>query len=250
MTPCQGLRGSKPSFESGGNMSKNLVTAVLFIISNIAFSLSASAQNRVPNVFTGKSPAPAYQDYSRYRNKVDGRDSTGFAEYKLDVNKIKSIRKSSGITSVHAHIRDIAKDGICTGTCFRAYIYVNGNVESGEHVATFVVSPGTGRRTPLVNNASLRRFTRSLASYERPTQYRNFDMYRIYGSKSYPSGTPNMPNAMFFLDAIALHGSFDTVDGNKRSHGCVRMFPDESYFVHSLVIEAEGNLTFDVLHTR
>lgn len=231
-------------------MSNKLVIAVLFIASNIFLSSLASAQNRVPNVFTGDSPAPAYREYSRYRNKEDRRDSRNFAQYHLDLNKIDSVRNSRGIRSVHVHVRDIAKDGLCSGTCFRAYVYLNGDERSGEHVATFVVSPGTGRRTPLVSDAPLRRHTRSLASYERPTQYRNFDMYRIYGSKSYPSSTPNMPNAMFYMDAIALHGSFDTVDGNKRSHGCVRMFPDESYFVHSLVIEAEGNLTFDVLHTR
>ncbi len=80
--------------------------------------------------------------------------------------------------------------------------------------------------------------------------YNGWDMYRIYGSKAYPDSVPNMPNAMFVLPPIALHGSFDKVDGNKRSHGCVRMNPDEAYWVHSLVIQAEGNFTMDVLHTR
>ena len=231
-------------------MFKNLSVAFVLLSANLIFATTSFAQDRVPAVFTGNSPAPAYQNYSRYKNKVDSRDSRSFAGYHLDLAKISAVRSTTGIRSVHTHTRDIARDGLCKGTCFRVYVYLNGDERSGEHVATFVVSPGTGRRTPLADKASLRRFTRSLTSFERPTQYRNYDMYRIYGSKSYPSSTPNMPNAMFWRDAIAHHGSFDKVDGEKRSHGCVRMFPDESYFLHSLVIEAEGNMTFDVLHTR
>lgn len=231
-------------------MLKNLSVISAFLLTNLFFVTTSFAQDRVPEVFTGNSTAPAYQNYARYRNKQDSRDSRNFAQYYLNLAKISAIRSSQGINRVHTHVRDIARDGLCAGTCFRVYVYLNGDLMSGEHVATFVVSPGTGRRTPLDNNAQLRRFTRSLTSFERPTQYRNFDMYRIYGSKSYPAATPNMPNAMFYRDAIAIHGSFDTVNGEKQSKGCVRMFPDESYFLHSLGIEAEGNVTFDVLHTR
>lgn len=212
------------------------------------FSTFAMAQDRVPYIFTGNSPAPEYQSYVRYKQKQDLRDSTGFKGYYLDLSKVEIVRYY-GIRRVHAHVRNIAKDGFCKGTCFRVFIYLNGDAQSGEHVATFVVSPGVDSKTPLDRNNSLRRFTRSLTAFERPTQYKNFDMYRIYGSKSYPGAIPNMPNAMFYRELIALHGSFDRVDGEKRSSGCIRMFPDESYFLHSLVIEAEGNLTVDVLHT-
>lgn len=230
-------------------IKKNIIIVYTFITVSLS-CVFAFASNRVPYIFTGESPAPAYQSFAKYKNKKDQRDSTEFKEYYLNLDRVNTLAAADQIHSVHAHIRDIAKDDLCTGTCFRVYIYLNGDLKSGEHVATFVVSPGTGRRTPLVNNAPLRRFTRSLTKYERPTQYYNYDMYRIYGSKSYPDSTPNMPNAMFYMDRIALHGSFDKVDGSKRSHGCVRMFPDESYFVHSLAILAQGNLTFDVLHTR
>lgn len=207
---------------------------------------------RVPAVFTGDSWAPAYQNYSKYRYTEDSRDSRDFAEYYLDEPKLQRIRNTEGIWAVHAMVRNIAKDGLCGdfAQCFRVYIFVNGDQYGGEHVATFVVSPGTGRRTPLYDDAKLRTFTRYLYKYERPTQFKKFDMYRIYGSKSYPDPIPNMPNAMFFSDSIALHGSFGRVDGNKRSHGCIRMFPDESYWLHSLVIESNGKLTVDVLHTR
>ncbi len=236
-------------------MYKNYSTAIfaflsLTIFCQLTLASPSTSMARVPHIFTGNSPAPEYQSYPKYQNKVDQRDSTDFNSYYLNLEKVNALSKAGQVRSVHAHVRNIAKDGICAGTCFRVFIYVNGDVKSGEHVATFAVSPGTGRRTPLANNAPLRRFTRSLTSFERPTQYYNYDMYRIYGSKSYPGKIPNMPNAMFFMDAIALHGSFDTVDGEKRSHGCIRMFPDESYFVHSLAILAEGNMTFDVLHTR
>lgn len=229
-------------------MSK-FVAIVLSIFLSQA-SRAAYAYERVPAIFTGNSPAPEYQNYSKYKNKADSRDSTNFAEYYLDTALINQVTASEGINSMHAHVRDIARDGLCKGTCFRVYVYLNGDRNDGWHVATFVVSPGTGSSTPTVTNRSLRRYTRSLTSFERPTQFANYDMYRIYGSKSYPESIANMPNAMFFMNAIALHGSFDKVDGTKRSHGCIRMFPDESYFVHSLAIEAGGNMTFDVLHTR
>lgn len=214
----------------------------------------AQEMARVPAIFTGNSPAPAYQNYDTYRYLADGRDSRGYAEYYLNLSRVNQLIKNNQIYNVHAHVRNIAKDGLCdSAECFRVFIFVNGDENSGEHVATFVVSPGTGRRTPVVEDQVLRKYdkdVRWLKSYEAPTIFEDWDMYRIYGSKSYPGKVPNMPNAMFFLKAIAFHGSFDIVDGNKRSHGCIRMFPDESYWMHSLVRAGQGNLTVDVLHTR
>ncbi len=228
----------------------------LVVLVSMFFVMGASAQagttSRVPRIFNGNSDAPAYQHFSKYKYKKDSRDSRGYAGYTLNQSKLNKIARSAGVGSVHVMVRNIAKDGLCGKytECFRAYVYVNGDQHSGEHVATFVVSPGTGRRTPLYNNAKLRKYTRSLYSFESPTQFKNFDMYRIYGSKSYPDPTPNMPNAMFFDNAIALHGSFGKVNGAKQSHGCIRMNPDESYWLHSLVRAANGRLTVDVVHTR
>lgn len=224
---------------------------VLFQITIFAGWAEAESGPRVPAVFTGNSPAPEYQNYESYRNKKDTRDSRSFAEYFLAAQRVGEMIARQQVESVHVHVRNIAVDGLCgSAECFRAYVFVNGDQDSGEHVATFVVSPGMGGRTPQVEARPLRLFTRYLTKYEKPTQFGEWDMYRIYGSKSYPGSIPNMPNAMFILDSIALHGSFDTVDGNKRSHGCVRMFPDESYWLHSLVRSAQGQLTVDILHTR
>lgn len=233
-----------------GAIMLNRVEIFVSLFLGLVFSLNVYAVDRVPYVFTGDSKAPAYQDYSSYKKKKDSRDSTKYAGYYLNYDRINKIAKKRGISKVHYHVRDIAKDGLCKGTCFRILIYLNGGPQDGEHVATFVVSPGTGTRTPTVSNAQLRRYTRTLYKYESPTQYSNFDMYRIYGSKSYPGSIPNMPNVQFFMDAIGIHGSFDKVDGNKRSHGCIRMFPDESYFAYSLTMAAGGNAYFDVVHTR
>lgn len=212
----------------------------------------AAAEPRVPYVFTGNSTAPAYQHYRKFIRKKDARDSRGYAEYYLNQPLVNKVEQTEGINSVHTMVRNIAKDGLCGkhSTCFRVYVFINGDQDSGHHVATFIVSPGKGQRTPLYNNAKLRVFTRTLYKFERPTQFKKFDMYRIYGSKSYPGPIPNMPNAMFFSSAIALHGSFGKVDGGKRSHGCIRMNPDESYWLHSLVRAANGKLTVDVFHTR
>lgn len=220
-------------------------------------SLSGFAQvgqDRVPRIFTGNSSDKFYQKYAPYNNINDGRDSSGFAEYLFDQDLVDQIASAEGLQSVHVQVRNIAKDGLCsTSECFRAYVYVNGDEEGGVLVAIFVVSPGTGSKTPTMKDKPLRQYdpsVRYLTKFEKPTMFDNWDMYRIYGSKSYPGSVPNMPNAMFVTPAIALHGSFDTVDGNKRSHGCVRMFPDESYWVHSLVIRANGQFTMDILHTK
>lgn len=229
---------------------KTLMSVALFLISTVSYAQA----NRVPRIFTGNSPDAFYQNYSPYNNINDNRDSSGFAEYFLDEELVEKVASQEGINSVHAHVRNIAEDGLCKSSeCFRAYIFLNGNQDSGVLVATFVVSPGTGSKTPEMNDKPLRKYdpkVRYLTKFEKPTKFDVWDMYRIYGSKSYPGSVPNMPNAMFVTPAIALHGSFDTVDGNKRSHGCVRMFPDESYWVHSLVIRAGGAFTMDILHTQ
>ncbi len=220
----------------------------------VAATVNAQVQQRVPRIFTGDSPEAFYQNYKPYSTINDARDSQDYAEYYYNPQLVEQVAASEGINSVHTHVRNIAKDGLCDSKeCFRVYVFVNGDEDSGVHVATFVVSPGTGTKTPLMSDKSLRRYdpkVRSLTKFEKPTMFDGWDMYRIYGSKSYPGSVPNMPNAMFFTAGIAIHGSFDTVDGNKRSHGCVRMNPDESYWLHSLVIRANGELTTDILHTK
>lgn len=228
--------------------------SALLVILTMEIANAQVIENRVPRIFTGNSPDKWYQGYSPYNNINDDRDSSEFAEYYYNPQAVEDIAASESIQSVHAHVRNIAKDGLCNSQeCFRVYIFINGNEETGTLVATFVTSPGTGSKTPTLKDKSLRKYdpnVRSLTKYEKPTMYDGWDMYRIYGSKSYPGSVPNMPNALFVTPGIALHGSFDTVDGNKRSHGCVRMFPDESYWVHSLVIRAKGNFTMDTLHTK
>lgn len=229
-----------------------------FIISILAvttvFQAANAQQNRVPRIFTGNSPDAFYQNYAPYNAINDSRDSQDFAEYYFNPQLVEDVAAAEGIQSVHTHVRNIARDGLCSAAeCFRVYVFVNGDEDSGIHVATFVVSPGTGTKTPLMSNKSLRRYdpdVRYLKKFEKPTMFDGWDMYRIYGSKSYPGKVPNMPNAMFFTGPIAIHGSFDSVDGTKLSHGCVRMFPDESYWLHSLVIRAQGQLTTDILHTK
>jgi hypothetical protein len=228
------------------------ILLTLFVVTDIAQAQSSTT--RVPRVFTGSSPDFFYQNYAPYNKINDARDSREYAEYFLDAELVEEMANAGTIQSVHVHVRNIAKDNMCSSSeCFRAFVFVNGDEDTGVHVATFVVSPGTGSKTPTMSDKPLRVYdsnVRYLTKFEKPTKFDNWDMYRIYGSKSYPGSVPNMPNAMFVLPAIAIHGSFDTVDGNKRSHGCVRMFPDESYWLHSLVISAEGQMTMDILHTK
>lgn len=227
---------------------------MVFIYLCVISAAGRAEMDRVPAVFTGDSTAPAYLKYENYRTLKDSRDSRSFAEYFLDLQHVQDVLKYSQLNRVHVQVRNIAKDGLCGDReCFRAYVFINGDETHGSLVATFVVSPGKGSKTPEVEDQPLRKYdpdVRWLKNYEKPTAFLDWDMYRIYGSKSYPGKVPNMPNAMFFLRAIALHGSFDVVNGTKQSHGCIRMFPDESYWLHSLVREAGGSLTVDVMHTR
>lgn len=227
----------------------------ILLFNLLLFVTSAGAEiERVPRIFTGNSPEVFYQKYKPYSTINDARDSRNYAGYYLDTALVEQVDKEYGINSVHAHVRNIAKDDLCSSSeCFRVYIFLNGDEDNGIHVATFVVSPGTGTKTPEMYDKPLRKYdpnVRYLTKFEIPTKFADWDMYRIYGSKSYPGSVPNMPNAMFVTPAIALHGSFDSVDGNKRSHGCIRMNPDESYWVHSLVIRAEGQFTMDIFHTQ
>lgn len=103
----------------------------------------------------------------------------------------------------------------------RLYLYVD-----GEHVDTWLVSSGTGNRTP--------KFDR----------HPNGRIYNKYSSKTYPggdyNGLGNMPYAVFIQGGYAIHGtprSNWSKLGSKASHGCIRVHPDNGYRFNRLVRE-------------
>lgn len=174
----------------------------------------------------------------------DGRFSAGYAQYYYNPEEAQA----QGVNNVLVVVQDIARYGMCDDThCFRAYVYINGDENSGTLVAVFVVSPGVvGRSTPTGS------FTVSRGTYWEKGgggRFGKFDIFRSYHSKSYNNAS--MPEAMFFDHrGHALHGSYDKVDGRKHSHGCVRMFPNEARQLQDWVREAGGNLSVIVRHTR
>lgn len=102
----------------------------------------------------------------------------------------------------------------------RMYLYVNGSLRGSWLVSTGM--PGYG--TP---------------NFDRHPDGRIYDRY---SSSKYPggdyNGLGNMPYAVFITGGFALHG---TPQGNwsklgqRASHGCIRMHPDNGYVFNRLV---------------
>lgn len=100
-------------------------------------------------------------------------------------------------------------------------LYIDGVLED-----SWLVSTGTGSKTP---------------DFDRHPNGRIYDQY---SSKSYPggdyNGLGNMPYAVFIEGGYALHGTPKSnwkYLGQKASHGCVRMHPDNGYRFNRLVRE-------------
>lgn len=100
------------------------------------------------------------------------------------------------------------------------YLYVQ-----GQHVGTYLVSTGSrGRETPNMD------------------RHPNGRVYDRYTSTKYPegdyNGLGNMPYAVFIQGGFAIHG---TPTGNwkklgqRASHGCIRLHPDNAYAFNRLV---------------
>ncbi|MBO9667551.1 MAG: L,D-transpeptidase family protein [Bdellovibrio sp.] len=139
-------------------------------------------------------------------------------------------------TGKPAHINTIIDDAIGVfGGCSRSncavwaqvskgsqrlYLYVNGSARGSWAVSTGI--PGYG--TP---------------NFDRHPDGRIYDRYT---SGKYPggdwNGLGNMPYAVFITGGFALHGTPKAnwpKLGQKASHGCIRMHPDNAYMFNRLV---------------
>jgi hypothetical protein len=101
----------------------------------------------------------------------------------------------------------------------RLYLYINGIQQ-----ATWLVSTGTGNRTP---------------DFDRHPDGR---IYTAYSSGKYPggdyNGLGNMPYAVFIQGGFAIHGTPQAnwkKLGTKASHGCIRIHPDYGKYFNELV---------------
>ncbi|MGH1468292.1 MAG: L,D-transpeptidase [Bdellovibrionales bacterium] len=193
--------------------------------------------------------------------------SPGTAEYKDEFSRYDGV----AVDRVHVVIKDIARLGLCGSfdECYRAYVYVNGNEQDGDHIGTFMTSPGReGDHQDF--NPAIEEYVTTKGIYTEEGDYSleykgqtplsgaaeadrkglrfdNFNMFKLY--KSGASFGAKMPFAMFFNKGQALHCSYGAVDGNRHSHGCVRLRCGEAEKLYNLVSKASGNLTVSIRDT-
>lgn len=178
------------------------------------------------------------------------------------------------IQSVHVVVTDIKVDrdipptALCDDDmCFRALVFINGDSRTGQHVATWVTSPGTkwsdgsgGNYTPESMNV--------LESGKLPNQ-NSMGHFRLQNDSEmglkgevtgkvpgyfvmdhYVNGNnENMGWATFYHYGIGFHSSF-TVNGRIASHGCTRLKYTEAKKMNFLARHVEQNFTVETRFTE
>jgi len=172
-----------------------------------------------------------YMDNLDYYSRIDYR-----GDYTFDY-----------IESVHVVVTDARLDtsvpdyGHCRSEmCYRAYVYINGDEHSGEHIATWAVTPGKPWRDGSGGNYTPESLSVYLNSPKKNQNNRGDFLLqndnemglagKVYGK--FPgyfvmdyyvnSDGEDMPWATFYHYGIAFHASY-TVNGDVGSHGCTRL---------------------------
>jgi len=145
---------------------------------------------------------------------------------------------------------------------FRAFVYANTDMELNKNlVAVFMTSPGRfGVHAEYSGLRTLGSFTEEgdfnvldhnpniLAGGKFGQFDKKISVFDLYESKA-SEGAP-MYNAIFFKRGTALHGSGGRVDGNPRSHGCVRLRTAESPLNQKLAEAVGGNVKVSIRDTE
>lgn len=153
----------------------------------------------------------------------------------------------NGIESVHVVVTDAAQDrdipdyGHCRSKmCYRAYVYINGDEYTGQHIATWVTTPGMpwrdgsgGNYTPeslYVYQTSPKRNQNSKGDFLLQKDNEMGLAGKVTGK--FPgyfvmdhyvnSNDEDMGWATFYHYGIAFHSSY-SVNGDVGSHGCTRL---------------------------
>lgn len=172
-----------------------------------------------------------YMDNLDYYSRIDFRGNYTF----------------NSIESVHVVVTDARLDvsipdyGHCRSEmCYRAYVYINGDEDTGEHVATWVVTPGMpwtdrsgGNYTPeslsvFLNSPKKNQNSKGHFLLQNDNEmglagkaYGKFPGYFVMDYYVNSNGE-DMPWSTFYHFGIAFHASY-TVNGNVGSHGCTRL---------------------------
>lgn len=210
---------------------------------------------------------------------LNGCNSKGYMGYKDDLGYYSTQNDDAtysfrGINSVHVVVTDAKLDreapdyGSCKSEmCYRAYVYINGDQYTGNHVATWVTTPGTPwydgsggdytpeslyvyQTNPMKNQNSKGHFHLQKDGEmglggkvtDRVTGYFVMDHYRN-------SENEDMPWATFYHLGVAFHAS-KYVDGSVGSHGCTRLKFIEAKKMNFLARHVKRNFTVETRYTE
>lgn len=206
-------------------------------------------------------------------------NSKGYMGYKDDLSYYYNQNDDATysfnrIDSVHVVVTDVKQDrrapdyGSCTSSmCYRAYIYINGDEDTGDHVATWVTTPGMpwydgsgGDYTPeslYVYQTNPQRNQNDLGHFllqkdgemglggdvtDRVTGYFVMDHYRNTENE-------DMPWPTFYHLGVAFHSS-KYVNGDIGSHGCTRLKHIEAKKMNFLARHVKRNFTVETRYTE
>ncbi|WP_372655764.1 L,D-transpeptidase [Halobacteriovorax sp.] len=206
-------------------------------------------------------------------------NSKGYMGYKDDlayysVQNDDATYSFNRINSVHVVVTDAKQDreapdyGSCKSEmCYRAYVYINGDQYTGDHVATWVTTPGRRwydgsggdytpeskyvyQTTPMKNQNELGHFLLQKDGEmglggdvtDRVTGYFVMDHYRN-------SDNEDMPWATFYHLGVGFHSS-KYVDGTAGSHGCTRLKHIEAKKMNFLARHVKRKFTVETRYTE
>jgi len=212
------------------------------------------------------------EDYNRCNSK--GYDATGdILSYHMFLNNDGTYTVDPEIRSVHVLVTDIRLDktlGLskyCNSKmCYRALVFINGDSESGQHVATWITSPGvpwrdgTGVYTPESRRVLNKRKepNQNDKGYFMLQQDHEMGLGGVMNGKIdgyyvldhyVNSNKENMGWAACYHYGICFHAS-SKVNGNVASHGCTRMKYIESKKINFLARHALRNFTVETRYTE
>lgn len=204
-----------------------------------------------------------YTGYKDDLGRYSYLDANG--RYLYDYNYVKSVHVVVTDAKLDTHVPDY---GSCRSSmCYRAYVYINGDEDTGEHVATWVTTPGMpwhnrsgGNYTP----ESLYVYQTSPAKNQTSQGYfllQKDDEMGLAGKMTNKmpgyyvmdhyvnSDHDDMPWATFYHYGIAFHSSH-SVNGDVGSHGCTRLKYIEAKKMNFLARHVGRNFSVETRFTE
>ena len=195
-----------------------MMACLLFVFSAPAWgqhTLPYTDDDRIPNMIEELDPFdPNIEETLQYYDRIYQEETGQSPHLEMDFSSNEILGLSGCLREMCSVWAQVVK------STQRMYLYVNGSLRG-----SWPVSSGmSGYGTP---------------NFDRHPDGRIYDRY---SSRKFPggdyNGLGNMPYAVFISGGFALHG---TPRGNwpklgqRASHGCIRMHPDNAYTFNRLV---------------